>query len=108
MVTNTVIQQLVERIKQFDPEKIILFGSYAYGTPGEGSDVDLFVVKNVKREERRELRLSIRGHLRDIIYSQKVPVDLLLDSQENINERIKLGDSIYKEIMIKGRILYAK
>lgn len=108
MVTNTVIQQLVERIKQFDPEKIILFGSYAYGTPSDDSDVDLFVVKNVKSEDVRELRLNIRGHLRDIIYNQKVPVDLLLDSQEHINERIKLGDSIYEEIMIKGRTLYAK
>jgi predicted nucleotidyltransferase len=108
MVTNTVIQQLVERIKQFDPEKIILFGSYAYGTPSDDSDVDLFVVKNVKKEDIRDLRISIRKHLRDIIYSQKVPVDLLLDSQENVNERIKLGDSIYQEIMNKGRTVYAK
>jgi uncharacterized protein len=108
MVTNTVIQQLVDRIKQFDPEKIILFGSYAYGIPTDDSDVDLFVVKNVKREEIRGLRLSIRTHLRDIIYNQKVPVDLLLDNQENINERIKLGDSIYAEIMKKGRTVYAK
>jgi len=108
MVANTVIQQLVERIKQFDPEKIILFGSYAYGTPSENSDVDLFVVKNVKREEIRGLRLSIRTHLRDIIYNQKVPVDLLLDNQENINARIKLGDSIYKEILERGRTVYAK
>jgi predicted nucleotidyltransferase len=108
MVTNTVIQQLVDRIKQFDPEKIILFGSYAHGTPNDESDVDLFVVKNVKREDIRDLRLSIRGHLRDIIYNQKVPVDLLLDSQEHIDERIKLGDSIYEEIMFKGKIVYAK
>jgi len=108
MVANTVIQQLIERIKQFDPEKIILFGSYAYGTPSENSDVDLFVVKNVKREEIRGLRLSIRTHLRDIIYNQKVPVDLLLDNQENINARIKLGDSIYKEILERGRTVYAK
>jgi predicted nucleotidyltransferase len=108
MVTNNIIQQLVERIKQFDPEKIILFGSYAYGTPSEASDVDLFVVKNVKRDEIRGLRLSIRTNLRDIIYNQKVPVDLLLDNQENINERIKLGDSIYAEIMEKGRTVYAK
>jgi len=108
MVTNTVIQQLVERIKQFDPEKIILFGSYAYGTPSEDSDVDLFVVKNIRKEDIRDLRLSIRTHLRDIIYNQKVPVDLLLDSQENINARIKLGDSIYTEIMNKGRTVYAK
>jgi uncharacterized protein len=108
MVTNTVLQQLVERIKQFDPEKTILFGSYAYGTPSENSDVDLFVVKNVKNEDRHDLRLSIRTHLRDIIYNQKVPVDLLLDNQENINARIKLGDSIYTEIMNKGRTVYAK
>ena len=108
MVTDTIIQQLVERIKQFGPEKIILFGSYAHGTPTDDSDVDLFVVKNVKSEDIRDLRLSIRRHLRDIIYNQKVPVDLLLDSQEHIDERIKLGDSIYEEIMNKGRTLYAK
>ena|SRR5450759_317098 len=108
MVTESIIQQLVERIKQFNPEKIILFGSYAYGTPNDDSDVDLFVVKNVKNEDRRDLRLSIRGHLRDIIYNQKVPVDLLLDSQEHINERIKIGDSVYEEIMNKGKIVYVK
>jgi len=108
MVIESIIQQLVDRIKQFDPEKIILFGSYAYGTPGENSDVDLFVVKNVRKEDIRDLRLSIRKHLRDIIYNQKVQVDLLLDSQENVNERIRLGDSIYEEIMSKGRTVYAK
>ena len=108
MVTESIIQQLVDRIKQFEPEKIILFGSYAYGTPNDDSDVDLFVVKNVKNEDRRDLRLSIRGHLRDIIYNQKIPVDLLLDSQEHINERIKIGDSVYEEIMNKGKIVSVK
>ena len=108
MVTESIIKQLVDQIKQFDPEKIILFGSYAYGTPNDDSDVDLFVVKNVRKEDIRELRLTIRKHLRDIIYNQKVPVDLLLDSQENVNERIKLGDSIYEEIINKGRVVYAK
>ena len=108
MITESIIKQLVDQIKQFDPEKIILFGSYAYGTPNDDSDVDLFVVKNVRKEDIRELRLTIRKHLRDIIYNQKVPVDLLLDSQENVNERIKLGDSIYEEIINKGRVVYAK
>ena len=108
MVTESIIQQLVDRIKQFDPEKIILFGSYAYGTPNEDSDVDLFVIKKVKLVDVRELRISIRSHLRDIIYNQNIPVDLLLDSQEHINERIELGDSIYKEIMSKGKTVYEK
>ena len=108
MINETIIKQLVERIKMFDPEKIILFGSYAGATPSEDSDVDLFVVKNVKREDVREMRLNIRRQLRDIIYKQKVPVDILLDSQEHINERINLGDTIYAEIMNKGKIIYVK
>ncbi len=108
MVTESVIQQLVDRIKQFDPEKIILFGSYAYGTPNEDSDVDLFVIKNVKPVNARKLRINIRTHLRDIIYNQNVPVDLLLDSQEHIDKRIEKGDSVYKEIMSKGRTVYEK
>jgi predicted nucleotidyltransferase len=108
MINDTVIQQLVDKIKQFDPEKIILFGSYAGGTPTDDSDVDFFVVKNVKSEDIREMRLYIRSHLRDIIYHQKVSVDILLDSQEHINERINLGDTIYAEIMSKGKIIYVK
>lgn len=108
MVTESIIKQLVERILKIEPEKIILFGSYAYGMPTDESDIDLFVIKNVKGEARRELRLSVRKHLRDIIYKHKVPVDLLIDNQENINERINLGDQLYAEIMNKGRTLYAK
>ena len=38
--------EIVERLKPLDPDKIILFGSYAYGTPNEDSDIDLFLVKD--------------------------------------------------------------
>ncbi len=40
--------EIVERLKPLDPDKIILFGSYAYGTPTEESDIDLFLVKDTK------------------------------------------------------------
>ena len=103
MITKSTITQLPVRINRSDPEKVIPFGSYAYGTLTMDSDVDLFVVKNVKREEIRELRISIRGKLRDIIFNQKVPVDLLFDSQDHINERIKPGDSVYEKIMKKRK-----
>lgn len=108
MVNSNVINEMVERIKAFDPEKIILFGSYAYGTPTEHSDVDLLVVKNIENAEIRPVRLLMREKLRDIIYNQRVPVDLLLDSEQHINERIAIGDTIYAEIMQKGRTVYAK
>jgi len=108
MVTNSVIQQLVERIKQFDPEKIILFGSYAYGTPSENSDVDLFVVKNIDLKDIRQTRIEIRRSLFRIRYDNKIEVDLLVDNENNINHRINIGDKFYEEITTKGKILYAK
>jgi predicted nucleotidyltransferase len=108
MVNDATILELVDRIKEFDPGKIILFGSYANGNQTDDSDIDLFVVKDVEIKDVRDMRLNIRKHLWDIIYNQRVPVDLLLDSAQHIEDRIKLGDSIYKEIMTKGRIIYAK
>ena len=55
---ETVVRQIVER---FEPEQIILFGSYAYGRPGPGRDVDLLVVidtplKEMEQEETRARR----------------------------------------------------
>jgi len=108
MVTSSVIQQLVDTIRQFDPEKIILFGSYAYGTPSENSDVDLFVVKNIDLKDIRQTRIEIRRSLFRIRYDNKIEVDLLVDNENHINHRINIGDKFYEEITTKGKILYAK
>src|SRR3989304_10123061 len=108
MVTNTVIQQLVERIKQFDPEKIILFGSYAYGTPSEDSDVDLLVIKNIDLKDIRETRIEIRRRLFSIRYEKQIEIDLLVDNEDHITYRITIGDKFYEELITKGKILYAK
>ena len=108
MVTNTVIQQLVDRIKQFDPEKIILFGSYAYGTPTDDSDVDLFVVKNIDADNIRQTRIEIRRSLFNIRWENKIEIDLIVDNEDHINYRINIGDKFYEELTTKGKILYAK
>ncbi|MCX6327286.1 MAG: nucleotidyltransferase domain-containing protein [Bacteroidia bacterium] len=108
MVTNTVMQQLVERIKQFDPEKIILFGSYAYGTPSDASDVDLFVVKNIDLQDIRQTRIEMRRSLFNIVLDNKIELDLLVDNEDHINYRINIGDKFYEELTTNGKILYAK
>ena len=61
MITKAQIQAVADKIaKEFQPEKIILFGSYAWGKPTEDSDVDLCIIKEV--EDTRELSSRI-SHL---------------------------------------------
>lgn len=108
MVTESIIQQLLERIKQFDPEKVILFGSYAYGTPSSVSDIDLFVIKNIDKQDIRQTRIAIRRSLFNIVWNNKIEVDLFVDNEEHINYRRNIGDKFYEELTTKGKILYAK
>jgi predicted nucleotidyltransferase len=108
MVTQSTIQQIVDRIKQFDPEKIILFESYAYGTPNDASDIDLFVVKNIDMQDIRQTRIEIRRSLFNIRWENKIEIDLIVDNEDHINYRINIGDKFYEELTTKGKILYAK
>lgn len=101
------ISLIVEKIKQENPEKIILFGSYAYGNPGNESDVDILVIKNIEENKIRDFRIKLKLLLWEIVIKENVPVDILVDNLERINQRINDGDMFYKEIMMKGNVVYA-
>jgi len=101
------ISLIVEKIKEENPEKIILFGSHAYGKPGKESDVDILVIKNIEENKIRDFRIKLKMLLWEIIIKENVPVDILVDNQERINQRINDGDMFYQEIMTKGNVLYA-
>lgn len=107
MDNNEFIAKIIERIKEEQPEKIILFGSHAYGNPGNESDIDLVVIKNLPTNEIREFRLNLKLKLWDLIKKWNIPVDIIVDNQERINQRIKDGDMFYKEILSKGNVIYA-
>jgi uncharacterized protein len=107
MDKNEYISQIVERIKQEQPEKIILFGSYAYGNPDKESDIDLFVIKNISPNEIRDFRLNLKLKLWDLIKKWNIPIDIIVDNQERMNQRIKEGDMFYKEILSNGNVIYA-
>lgn len=91
-------RQVAER---FQPEKIILFGSHAYGTPHTDSDVDILVVMPARNElgEAMRIRLSV---------DYNFPLDLLVRTPRNLAWRLAEGDWFLKEILSKGKILYEK
>ena len=87
--------------RQFRPERIILFGSYAYGTPTKDSDVDLLVV--MPFEGRSVSKASeVRGAVR-----AGFPMDLLVYTPEYLQQRIDWDDFFLIEIIQKGKVLYA-
>ena len=95
------IQKLCGQIVDaFRPQKIILFGSYAYGTPTFDSDIDLLVVMPYEENELDKMA-EVRRRL-----SSEMPLDVLVKTPKQIEERIGMQDFFVRDIMEKGRILY--
>lgn len=97
-------KEIVKRLEPLEPDRIILFGSYAYGTPKEDSDIDLFLVNNKTVDNNYEAKALMQ--LRDLIHKYHIGFDVLSASDEFLKER---EDYFYKEdICNKGQVLYAK
>lgn len=107
MKIDEYIPLIVEELKKTAPEKIILFGSYAYGTPTADSDIDLLVIKDITENEVRAYRLQLKKALWEKLKSFNFPFDLIVDNEKRIKQRIAMGDLFYKEIYTKGKVLYA-
>jgi predicted nucleotidyltransferase len=90
MTNNELHIKIIEKLRPFGPEKIVLFGSYAYGIPTQNSDIDLLIIKHIDSSEVRNLRIRIRKALRDI--SGNKEFDIIVDTQERIGKRIEIGD----------------
>jgi len=95
---RAVVKQIAEK---FQPEKIILFGSYAYGKPRPESDVDLLVVIETSLRSRQQ-RLEISRALSP----RPFPLDIIVRTPKELEERIALGDIFLREIMIQGKVVY--
>lgn len=86
--------------RRFKPDKIILFGSYAYGQPNADSDVDLLVIMPFDPRRGRK-SLEIRQTLR-----AGFSMDLLVRRPEDVEDRLARGDTFLEEVTRKGRVLY--
>ncbi len=102
--------EIVQRLKPLSPNKIILFGSYAYGTPNNESDIDLFLLKDdLEKNQTRDYQLSLQKRLIDLQKKYLIGIDLFVDSSDRVQHRIEdVNDQFYGEIMRKGDVIYAK
>jgi predicted nucleotidyltransferase len=91
-------RQVAERFK---PDKIILFGSFAYGEPNEDSDVDLLVVMPCASEVSQAVRIRMACE-------SPFPLDLLVRTPKRLERRIKEGSWLLREITENGKVLYDK
>ena len=103
--TKTELDKIVRRVVDvYRPEKIILFGSYAYGRPSADSDLDLLIIK--KTSERFIDRWT---NVRKIVSDPKrsIPFEPLVLTPEEVKERLAIGDQFIEEIITKGEVVYA-
>ncbi len=101
MATLKEIRQVSDRIaEEFDPQRIVLFGSYAYGTPRSGSDVDLLVVMSYRGHSAR-MAARIANQI-----DTKLPIELVVRTPTEIRRRLKWNDPFLKEILSRGKVLY--
>ena len=107
MLPDSLKSKIVETLHEVHPDKIILFGSYAYGKPKEESDIDLLVIKNIPKEKVRDYRIQIKKLLWQQFRYKNIHFDVLADSEERISHRIQIGDRFYEEIYNKGQVIYA-
>jgi predicted nucleotidyltransferase len=101
---ETIKSQIVKALMPLQPDKIILFGSYAYGTPNENSDIDLFLIKNnLPDQEMREYELEAHLSVIDLIRKYHIGFDILADSMQNLQKR---EDYFHKvDILQNGKVL---
>jgi predicted nucleotidyltransferase len=96
-VIDAVVKEIAEK---FHPQRIILFGSYAYGSPRPESDLDLLVIMDTSLTET-EQAIQIRQELQ-VLFG----FDILVYTPENLKQRIELGDSFLTDILNQGVLVY--
>lgn len=105
-ITEEALREMTRRIVEaFEPEKIILFGSYAYGRPEFHSDIDLLVVTN------RHRRKSVFERDRLVATAARprgVAIDVIVRTPAEVAYRLKIGDPFFREVMNKGLVLYER
>jgi HEPN domain-containing protein/predicted nucleotidyltransferase len=101
-VSMRIIRRFARAVaEKFQPDKIILFGSHAYGTPNADSDVDILVVMPARNQRSQAYKICLA-------IPAPFPMDLIVRTPDTLKWRLEEGDSFLREIVSKGKVLYEK
>lgn len=99
------LSEIVRRlVADYRPEKIILFGSYAYGEPTEDSDLDVLIVKETS-DRLIDRIFTVHEIVTDAYHH--IALEPLVLTPDEINQRLRIGDQFIAEILDRGEVLYA-
>jgi predicted nucleotidyltransferase len=104
-VAQEIIQDILGKLlASYSPQKVILFGSYAYGNPQPDSDIDLLVVKETS-ERFIDRWVTVRRLLSDP--RRTLPLEVIVLTPQEVSKRLDIGDQFLAEILERGKVLYA-
>jgi predicted nucleotidyltransferase len=104
-ISEALIQRATKKIvRECDPYKVILFGSFAWGEPKQYSDLDLLIIMDAGVARPDERAIQIHRLLHDL----HCPMDLLVYTPEEVSGCLKRGNLFIAEILERGRLLYAR
>ncbi|MGD0812200.1 MAG: nucleotidyltransferase domain-containing protein [Verrucomicrobiota bacterium] len=102
-IPQGLLDKAIDRLKaEFQPDEIFLYGSHAWGTPHDNSDVDLLVI--VPESEESPIRRAQRAHR--CLRGLRLPKDVLVETRQEINRVRNLCSSLENAILNRGRRLY--
>lgn len=104
-VKDTIRKILDKLVTGYAPQKVILYGSYAYGKPDRDSDIDLLIIKETT-ERFIDRWVTVQQILTGTHPS--IPVETLVLTPQEMEKRLAIGDQFVEEIINKGEVLYAR
>ena len=111
MISDNIKKEIITRLKNINPYKVILFGSFVHGKPDSHSDIDLLVVTDddylpKNYNENIKNYLAVSSLLRDL--KRNIPIDLIVHTKPMHDEFLRLGSMFSREVIQRGEVLYEK
>jgi uncharacterized protein len=100
-IIGDILRKLVA---EYAPQRVILFGSYAYGNPRSDSDIDLLIIKETS-DRFIDRWVTVRRILSDA--KRSLPLDTLILTPQEVAHRLAIGDQFVAEVLERGEVLYA-